>query len=135
MRPTRFIIGLGVVAVLTAGCGDDDADNQAADTKRYCELSRTLSEPPADIDPATATPEELTAAVKNHFAGNADNITELQRVAPASVAADLAVYVRAARQIADTGDLSTFDTPDNLPAIKRHGAFNEKECGIEPPGQ
>lgn len=135
MRPTRFIIGLGVVAVLTAACGDDDAESNAAGTKRYCALSRTLSEPPPGIDPATATPEQLTTAVKDHFAANAENITELNEVAPATVSEDVAVYVRVARQVAKTGDLSEFDTPDNLPAIKRHEAFNEKECGIEPPGQ
>lgn len=134
MRPTRVIVGLGILAVLTAGCGDDDTKAQAAKSTRYCELSRTLSEPPADIDPETATPEQLTAAVKGHFANNAGNITELQRVAPAEVSADLAVYVQVARQIAETGDLSGFDTPDNLPAIKRHEAFNKTECGIEPPG-
>lgn len=34
----------------------------------------------------------MTAAVKGHFAVNTDNNTELQQVAPAEAAADVAVY-------------------------------------------
>lgn len=124
---------MAAVAVAGPGCGDDKKTS-AGSTDRYCELSRTLNEPPAGIDPASATPEQLTAAVKAHFAANMGKLDELQQVAPPAVAPDAAAYARVARNIAQTGDLDEFDTPANRPAIKRHETFNQKECGIEPPG-
>lgn len=134
MRPTRILVGLGMIAAITAGCGDQNDAQAAAGTERYCELIQILNKPPTGIDPATATPEQMTATVKGHFATNADNITELQRVAPAEVAPDVSVFARVARHIAVTGDLNEFHTPDSLPAITRYEAFNKNECGINPPG-
>src|SRR5688572_5487036 len=95
MRRSRAI-ATGVLVLAVAGlgaCGDDD-DNEVAsgNLERYCELARTLAEPPEDVNFDTATPEELTAAIKKHFAENRANIDELEDVAPDAIADDIAVY-------------------------------------------
>jgi hypothetical protein len=137
MRKARAIT-TGVLFLAVAGlgaCGDDD-DNEAAsgNLERYCELARTLAEPPEDVDFDTATPEELTDAIKKHFSENSANIDELEEVAPEAIADDITVYARVARHIADTGDISEFDKAENAPAIRRQENFDRDECGLEPPG-
>ena len=137
MRRSRAITtGVLVLAIAGLGaCGDDDDDAAAGgDLERYCELARTLAEPPEDVDFDTATPEELTAAVKRHFSENRDNIAELEEVAPEEIADDIAVYARVARNIADTGDISEFDRAENAAAIRRQENFDRDKCGLEPPG-
>lgn len=131
--PRLTLTSLVVVAAVASACGDDDAAT-SANLDRYCELARTLAEPPSDINPATASADELTAAVKNHFSEHAADIDELEDVAPDEVADDIAVYARTARHIAETGDISEFDTPENAPSIARQEAFDQRECGLEPPG-
>ena len=137
MRKSRAIAtGVLVLAAVGLGaCGDDD-DNESAsgNLERYCELARTLAEPPEDIDFDTATPEELTSAIKQHFSENSANIDELEDVAPDEIADDIAVYARVARHIAETGDISEFDTAENAPAIRRQENFDQDKCGLEPPG-
>lgn len=132
-RPRRMTLALALLALASPACGGSTKSASSNDS-RYCQLARTMAAPPAGIDPATATPEELTAAVKAHFADHLDDIDELERVAPASVRPDVAVYAATARHIAVTGDLDEFDTPQNASAISRQEGFDKKTCGIEPPG-
>lgn len=134
MRTVRRLI-ITVVALTAAAtaCGNDDDSATGSDKKRYCELARTMAAPPTGIDPATATPDQLTAAVKKHFSDHLGDIAELERVAPSKVRGDIAVYARTARHIAQTGDIDEFDTPQNAPAIARQEAFDAKTCGIKPP--
>lgn len=126
-------VGVTMLALVGAACGDDD-DTSSAAPDRYCEVARRLAEPPEGIDFNTATPEELTAATKTHFETHLDDIDELERLAPDQVSDDVAVYARVARHIAETGDISEFDTAENAPAIRRQEAFDREACGIEPPG-
>lgn len=133
MRTVRkLMIAVVTLTAAATACGDGN-DSAATDTKRYCELARTLAAPPTGIDPATATPDQLTAVVKKHFTDHLGDIAELERVAPAKVRSDIAVYARTARHIAQTGDIDEFDTPQNAPAIARQEAFDAKTCGIKPP--
>lgn len=126
-------IGVVTVSLMAAGCGNNKKADSASDTTRYCELARTMAAPPTGIDPATATPDQLMAAAKKHFADHLNDIAELERVAPAKVRADIAVYARVARHIAVTGKIDEFDTPENAPAISRQEAFDKSVCGIQPP--
>lgn len=133
-RLAAALVGVATVALVGAACGDDDDTEASAAPGRYCEIARALAQPPEGVDFDTATPEQLTAAVKDHFATHLDDIDELAQLAPDEVSADVAVYARVARHIADTGDISEFDTAENAPAIRRHEAFDQRACGIEPPG-
>jgi hypothetical protein len=128
------VVGVAAFAMIGAACGDDDDPASVAAPDRYCEIARSMAEPPKGIDFDTATPEEITAAVKEHFAASLDDIAELERLAPDDAAADIKVYARIARHIAETGDISEFDTAENAPAIRRQEAFDQRACGIEPPG-
>lgn len=134
MRAFRKVI-ITAVVLTAAGtaCGDSKDSATPSDTKRYCELARILAAPPTGINPATATPDQMTEAVKKHFADHLGDIGELERVAPSKVRADVAVYASTARHIAETGDIQEFDTPQNAPAIARQEAFDKKTCGIKPP--
>ena len=135
MRTFRsLIITAAALTIAATGCGGGDDGATASDTTRYCELAREMAAPPTGIDPATATPEQLDAAIKKHCVDHLDEIDELERVAPSEVRGDISVYARAARHIAETGDIEEFDTPGNAPAIARQEAFDKKTCGIEPPG-
>lgn len=126
-------IGVVALSLLGAACGNNKKSDSASNTTRYCELARTMAAPPTGIDPATATPDQLKAAAKKHFADHLNDIAELERVAPAKVQPDIAVYARVARHIAVTGKIDEFDTPDNAPAISRQEAFDKSTCGIQPP--
>lgn len=126
-------VGVMAVALMASGCGHTKKSDSASDTTRYCELARALAAPPTGVDPATATPDQLKAAAKKHFADHLTDIDELERVAPAKVRADIAVYARVARHIAQTGNIDEFDTAQNAPAISRQEAFDKSTCGIQPP--
>jgi cell wall assembly regulator SMI1 len=128
------VVGVALLAMTGAACGDDDDSASAAAPDRYCEIARVLAQPPKDVDFDTATPDEITAAVKKHFGDHLDDIKEFERLAPDEVAADIKVYARLARHIAETGDISEFDTAENAPAIRRQESFDQRACGIEPPG-
>lgn len=133
-RLAAALVGVATAALVGAACGDDDDTAASAAPDRYCEIAKSLAEPPEGVDFDTATPEQITVAVKEHFAAHLDEIDELERLAPEEIAADVGVYARVARHIAETGDISEFDTAENSPAIRRHEAFDQRICGIEPPG-
>ena len=128
------VVGVAMLAMVGAACGDDDDTASAVAPDRYCEIAKSLAEPPKGVDFDTATPDEITAAIKEHFEAHLDDIEELERLAPDEAAADVKVYARVAGHIAETGDISEFDTAENAPAIRRQEAFDQRACGIEPPG-
>ena len=58
-----LISSVAVVAVIGVACGHS-SKSAASDTKRYCELARTMAAPPTGIDPATATRDQLNGLRK-----------------------------------------------------------------------
>lgn len=129
-------VGLVLITAVMAGCGKDgnDGDNTAASsgTSAFCATAERLNETP-EGDPSTMSPQQVHDLLTKYYTDRLGVLDEHLRLAPEEIKDDAAVYVRVARHIAETGDMSEFDTPANLPAIKAHEAFLQRECGIEAP--
>ncbi|HEX6425370.1 MAG TPA: hypothetical protein VFZ79_17925 [Acidimicrobiales bacterium] len=138
------MLGTSLAALLLAGCGDDDGDDDASpasgdaaaagaspDVDGYCAAAlagETAGFP--DVDFETATDDEIAAAAKE-FASEtlAPLADDLVASAPAEISADVDVLVAAVGEIAETGDFGAFETPDVAAANERVHAFDLENCG------
>jgi hypothetical protein len=130
---TSFAIGLGLVAVLITGCGDDDDTTEASgDVDRYCELVAELDEAGSDafaeLEADDAATEADYARTERQFIDDhADEFDELREVAPEAIADDLEVLLTEQEKRASGGDQE--ETSDEAEAAEeRIGEFEEKNC-------
>jgi hypothetical protein len=143
----RSLASTAVIGLLAVGCGDDDDDASdassasvaedeasagAAGLDTYCEVSLDVeTAPPPDVDFASATEEEIGAALQAHaedvmlpvVTGLADEDK------PEEVAAEIEVLIGAVEEQASTGDPSVWDRPEVVDANAAVHAFDLESCG------
>lgn len=83
------------------------------------------------IDFATATPEELQAALQEFGATVEPYLAAVDAAAPEPVAADATTLTRLAREALATGDEAVFSSPEFTAAEDRVDSYMVAECGYE----
>ncbi len=120
-----------VLSVMLAGCGDTEVAGQPEkEVRDYCAKSLAIETfPEPDIDFRTATPEQMTAAVRSYASRLIPLAEQVQAAAPAEVRKDIDLLVGAVRQLAQTGDFeAAFETPEADAAEARSHAFDLDNC-------
>ncbi len=114
----------------SAGCGGGGSDS--ADVASYCEVNREIDaasrELGAEVDPATASTDEIAQAFTEFLDQNAALIDETLRVAPEEIKDDIELDLDAVREVAETGDLSVVNQPDVIAANEHVRDFEEANC-------
>lgn len=138
--PRRQRRALAVALVVTAAfggvaCGDDDdgPTEAKADFATYCdatfELETYFAEDP-DVDFATATPEQITAALATFLQGAKPLIDRVVPLVPAEIKEPIDVQVAAFNQALAGADPETvFETPAVAAAEEETHAFDLDNCG------
>ena len=115
-RAYRVLGGMAVLAVIAAGCGDDDDAASGDGTEAYCELARTLDE--KEDFPTVAQLEEIRELAPEEIADEVD------------LAADKII----AALDTDTPE-EVFDDPELTEAFEVIEPFEEEQCGIDNGGE
>jgi hypothetical protein len=146
MMAVSLVLALGLF-----GCGGDDDDDDAAasasastasedeggeggegDLATYCEKSaeiEILLSPGPDIDFESASPEEITEAMKAFASTGTEIADEALAVAPEEIRADIERLVGSLHEVAETGDPSAFENEENEAASANAHAFDLENCG------
>jgi hypothetical protein len=137
-----------IVALLAAGCGDDDSgdddsdgDDAAAETEgasgrggsdldRYCETVLAIDQAQPDVDFESASPEEMTAGLKT-FASETLRplVADAAAAAPEEVSHEVEVMSGAVDEMARSGDFAVFEQPEVSAADDTLHAFELDNCG------
>lgn len=136
--------------MVAAGCGDDDDEDAAGTTEEtteettedpaetgegdlaaYCEGELELElAPPPDVDFATASPDEISEALKTYATDVIQPAAEgIAAAAPEEIATDLDVLVGAADEMASTGDPAIWEDPEVAAANEVVHQFDLDNCG------
>ena len=136
------LIAVALVAVLAlVACGDDDGGSRddrpaaaatAPDPERYCALTRRLD---ADGEKffaglgRDATPADYEAAERRFIEQSGTQLAELQRVAPAQIAADVRKLLAGMRQRAGLKPAIEVSEAQASAAEQRITAYEKRACG------
>lgn len=145
MQRQRFGRGLAavaIVALIAAGCGDDDSDDEAADAQgastddganveAYCDAVLGIeTAPPPDVDFETASPDEQAAALRAYATETIQPLVAVAvAAAPDEIADEGEVASGAFAEMAETGDPSVMEQPDTVEAFDTLHAFELENCG------
>ncbi|MHA6794045.1 hypothetical protein ACVGVM_11125 [Pseudonocardia bannensis] len=129
-----------IVVLALAGCGGGDTSGGAgtpapsSGTAAFCsaavEFDDAASAGP-DVDEATATPEQVQAAVKKFATELEASLAAVEQQAPEAVKADVGTVARLYRQAAATGDAATLQSPELDTAEQNIDTYMLQECGYE----
>ena len=132
---TKCIGGLAILAIVAAGCGDDDDGEgvgDGGDLERYCELVDELDAAgtemfaPLEAD-ENATEEDFEEAERQFVEDHEDDFDELREVVPDEIADDIEVLLDAQDERASGGDQE--ETSDEAAtAEERVEAFETANC-------
>jgi hypothetical protein len=148
----RGLAAVAIVALIAAGCGDDDSDSDSADeaagdaagtpgastgssggpdVEAYCDAVLGLeTAPPPDVDFETASPDEQAAALRTYTAETIQPLVAAAvAAAPDEIAAESDVASGAFAEMAESGDPSVMEQPDNVAAFDTLHAFDLESCG------
>lgn len=128
----------GVLALVASACGDDGdstaapsgGEQAAGNVEAYCEAKWDLeTTPEPEIDWESASEEEMATAMKGYFTELLPLIDVAVANVPAAGKADIDVLAGFARDAAETGDGSFFESPEfQEPAARLH-AVDLEACG------
>ena len=108
-----FVGGVTVLALLAAGCGDDDDSD--GDLAAYCALS-------AELDQQTSFPSD-------------DQLEELSDRAPGEIADDVDRFLDAVRDLEDPNDQgeveALFNDPEIVEAVENVEEFESESCAAD----
>ena len=105
-------IAVAAIALVAAGCGDDDEDEAAGDVEAYCEISR-------ELDEQEDFPSE-------------EQLEAFRDAAPEEIRDEANVVVDAFLEATEAGDpASAFSDPEVEDAFGPIEEFDAEECGIE----
>jgi hypothetical protein len=115
-----------------AGSSGDSDSGDGSDTDAYCAATLALeTAPPPDVDFATATPEQLTAAMKAYASDVMRPLAdEVIATAPAELDDEIQVLDAALDEMAATGE-DAFETPEVSAAADAAHAYDLATCGWE----
>lgn len=136
----RVLTGALVIVAALGGiaCGDDDEEEAApttaaADYTAYCDASFKIESYFAqdpDVDFETATPEEISAAVKTFIEGAKPLVDAALPLVPAEIKPAIDVQVAALNEaLAGADPEEVFETPETKAAEAQSHAFDLKNCG------
>jgi hypothetical protein len=148
MQRQRLSAGLAavaIVALIAAGCGDDDSDNSSgaadpsgaptddgsgSDLGAYCDTVLDMeTAPEPDIDFETATPEEQAAALRSYATDAMQPlVADALATMPDEIADEGEVASGAFAEMAETGDPSVMEQPDTVAAFDTLHAFELENC-------
>ena len=131
-----------MTAVGLYGCGDDDdsatdettTTAEAADEgdlATYCDKTveiEVLLGPGPDVDFETATPEEITQAVKDLFEPAKPIAAEIQEAAPPETRDNIDLLKATLDEAAETGDFAPFEEPEVEAASQADHEFALESC-------
>ena len=131
-RPGWRALSSPVLVVLLAGgfaaCGDDD---DSGDVEAYCEQSMAIETfPDPDIDFETATPAQLSAAIKTYASQLRPLAEAAQRDAPDDVRDDVDVLVAALDEVEKTGNSEAIESDSVQAAQRRVHEFDLDACDL-----
>jgi uncharacterized cupredoxin-like copper-binding protein len=135
-----------VMAAALAACGSDDdsgdggTEDAAAsssadgDVDAFCTASVEASTivgqgPPVDF--ATATPEEIEAALAEYSGQLEPSLQEMEDTAPDDVSDDVTTLTGQVRQALETGDDSVFESEEYVSADRGIDGYMVDNCGFE----
>lgn len=149
-RRTALFCAAALLGIVAAGCSSDDsadagstttastagstvADSAeataAASTGDYCSASLELETAGMpDIDPSTATPEEMTEAVKSYAHDLMPKAEAVVDNAPAEIEEPLGVLSDSLDQAASTGDYAAFESPEATAASATVHQYDLANC-------
>jgi hypothetical protein len=124
------------LALVAAGCGDDDEDTTpeptapTADVGRYCELAQELDRAGTKhfkpLEQRDASRKQFEAAEREFAEQNAELFDEIQQVAPAEIQAEIEVLV--AGQRARAGLAEAPDHKEERAAERTVQQFEQRNC-------
>jgi hypothetical protein len=127
------VAAAGTLVVLAAACGGDDGQSAAQKTE-YCDAVTAIeTDPGPDIDFATATPEEMTAATKEYAAETFRPMADrLIAAAPESLADEYRTLSGGLTEVEQTGDFEgVFSRPEMREAEEATHEYDLKTCDWE----
>lgn len=128
-RIIRLVVAGAAFTAIAGACGDDEGDSAGASD--YCAASVALETvPEPDIDYETATPEEITAAVKTFATETFLPLAQrLRETASEDLLDDIDIGIGGLNQLAATGDFeAAFGTPEVDAALERLHAHDLTTC-------
>jgi hypothetical protein len=147
-RLSRGLAAVAIVALIAAGCGDDDsdstssrsdaagapsasADSSGADVEAYCDAVLDIeTAPPPDVDFETASPDEQAAALRAYATETIQPlVADAVATVPDEIADEGEVVSGAFAELAETGDPSVMEQPDTVAASDTLHAFELENCG------
>lgn len=139
-RATRYGVAVAAAALVVAGCGDEPGGDeraqttaataaQAGDVERYCalvaELGRNAEKHFSGLGEGASTTEFREAHVKL-IEDNQETISELPRVAPPQIRAEVRTVLAGMRQQA--GEKVDVTAQDIEAADRKVRAFEQQRC-------
>jgi hypothetical protein len=122
-------MGTVALAMSVIACGDDSTGARGASD--YCAASLALeTAPEPDIDFETATPEEMTAAIRSYATETFLPLAQqLRETAAEEVLPDIDIGIAALNTLAETGDFdSALGAPEVEAALERLHAHDLETC-------
>lgn len=124
----------GAPAAPPAATGAAPTADGSAEVATFCDAvvdveAGLAGGPPVDF--ATATPEEIQAAVQQWGTTVEPLLAAVDDAAPEAVATDAGTLTRLTRQALSTGDESLFESPEFVAAEDGTDTFMLAECGYE----
>lgn len=135
---TRRVAG-GVIALAAAfalsACGGGSGESSGSPSSEavaFCDAIVAIdSDTGPEVDFATASEEEIKAAIQEYAKVFEPLVAEAERTAPDEVENDVATQARLARQALSTGDDSVFGSPEFTEADARVDQYMLDNCGYD----
>lgn len=137
IRSSAIILAL-IAALALSACAEEDTSKAqttttaaAGDVNRYCALTRQLDAEGeqffTDLD-EDSSPSEFQAAERRMVEHSADELDELQRVAPGQIKSDVRKVVAALHERAGLQPQITVSEAEASAAEKRVMAYEKRNC-------